>query len=325
MRPKLSGRIVFIFSDPGGAKPCLSLIEENKLSCATAVSDRLYSFYKDFKTYVKILNHDFEQLVEDLHPELIFTGTSYTSDIEKQFIKIAHDKNIPCYSFVDHWTSISKRFEDASGAIFLPDKVWVIDERAKSLAINQGIDENKLVISGNPYHDWLKKWKPSINRNEFLESLALENQNIGILVYAPDPLSNINGMEEYGFDELSATSDLVDLFSMHQIELKYWKVLIKSHPNQDRDKLRKIISAHPSFILAPPNIDANTTIFFSDVVLGFFSSFLIEASIMNKPVLRFLDEKIKKDPIAELKIGEIVTKTSLCSHLININCSLKLK
>lgn len=316
MRPKLSGSIVFIFSDPGGAKPCLSLIEENNLSCATAVSDRLHSFYKDFKTSVKILNHDFEQLVEDLHPDLIFTGTSYTSDIEKQFIKIAHSKNIPCYSFVDHWTSISKRFEDLSGAKFLPDQVWVIDERAKSLAINQGIEENKLVISGNPYHDWLRNWKPSINRNDFLKSVGLEDHNTGILVYAPDPLSNINGMEEYGFDELSATSDFVDLFGKHQTELKYWKVLIKSHPNQDRDKLRKIISGHPSFILAPPSIDANITIFFSDIVIGFFSSFLIEASIMNKPVLRFLNEKIKKDPIAELNIGVIVTKDSLCSHLV---------
>jgi hypothetical protein len=314
MRPTLSGNIVFVFSDPGGAKPCLALIELNNLSNKIAVSDRNYSFYEGFKTKVKIIDHDFEEFIEEINPELIFTGTSYTSNIEQQFIKIAKKKKINCYSFVDHWTSISKRFIDSKGVMILPDKVWVIDERASRIAVQEGIDDAKIIISGNPYHDWLRNWTPSVNKETFLKEVGIQNKKI--LVYAPDPLSNVNGTEVYGFDEFSATSELVELFDNHPEELNQWIVLVKAHPNQDRNILYKIIEKHAAFSLLPEEIDANTLIYYSDVVMGFFSSFLIEASVMQKPVLRYIVKKFKYDPIAELKIGTIVNKYSIISMLI---------
>jgi len=318
MRPKLRGSIIFVFSDPGGAKSCLSVIEENNLFNAIAVADRQYSFYTDFKTPVRIINHDFEQLIETIHPELIFTATSYTSDIEKQFIKIAKNKNITCYSFVDHWVLIAKRFEDSTGIMILPDKVWVIDERAKLLAIEQGIEDTKLVISGNPYHDWLKNWKPLISKGVFLKQIGITHQNKKILVFAPEPLSNIQGKEVYGFDELSATSVLVELCTSHQNELKDWIFLIKLHPNQDKEKINLVISNTNSFHIIPDDVNVNSTIYYADVVLGFFSSYLIEADIMNKPVLRFFDKEVKTDPIIELNIGTIVNKDTFIKTLLKI-------
>ena len=317
MRPKLKGKVLFVFSDPGGAKPCLSLIEENNLFSAIVLSDRNYSFYNDFKTKVKILDKEFEQLIEFFNPDLIFTGTSYTSEIEKHFIKIAKRRNIPCYSFIDHWTNISKRFEDVNGIRTFPDKVWVIDNRAKQLAIGEGIDEIKIVISGNPYHNWLKNWRPKISREDFFKQLGLQDQKI--LIYAPDPLSNVNGIEKYGFDELTATSLLVDLFNAHQNELKEWRVLIKAHPNQNKTKLNKIIKGDNKFIMLPNEVETNETICYGDVIMGFFSSFLIEASIMNKTVVRFLEEPIENEPFTNLNIGNMVNKKSLISFLKTLN------
>jgi len=318
MRPKLSGNIIFVFSDPGGAKPCLALMEENNLSNAIAISDRQYPFYNDFNATVRIMNHDFKLFVDDFQPELIFTGTSYTSDIEKQFIQIAKDKNIPCYSFVDHWTSFVERFTDVTGKMTLPDEVWVIDQMAKRLAIDQCIDETKLVISGNPYHDWLRNWKPDMSKGEFLKQIGLQAVNKKILVYAPDPLSNVNGKDLYGFDELSSTLTLVELFETHITELRDWIVLVKAHPNQNRNKLNKIISGHSPFHLLSENVDTNTTIYYADVVIGFFSSFLVEASIMKKLVLRFFVEQVFNDPLAELKIGNTVNKDSIIKALLKI-------
>ncbi|HEY4784553.1 MAG TPA: CDP-glycerol glycerophosphotransferase family protein [Bacteroidales bacterium] len=323
MRPKLSGNILFVFSDPGGAKPCLSLIELDNIVNSVAISDREYSFYKSFKTQVRLVNRDFEQLIDTIHPELIFTGTSYTSDIEQQFIKIAKKQGIYCYSFVDHWTSISKRFKDSKGEMIFPDKVWMIDERAKRIAIDEGIEESKLVISGNPYHDWLRNWKPSISKEQFFSKLQLLDQSQKLLVYAPDPLSNINGKEVYGFDEVSATSVIVNLFNYYQKELKEWKVLVKMHPNQDREKLVHIVENNKPFLVLSDNIDTNTLIYYADVVMGFFSSFLIEASVMNKYVLRFLENIVNNDPIAEVNIGKIVNNSSLVTtlrtHLLKSN------
>ncbi len=319
MRPSLSGNILFVFSDPGGAKPCLSLIEENCLKNVTVISDRQCSFYKDFKTEIRIVNQDFKQIVDKINPDLIFTGTSYTSDIERRFIKIAQNQNIPCYSFVDHWTSISKRFVAKDGEMILPDQVWVIDERARQIAIKEGIIEKKIIISGNPYHDWLRKWKPTISKAAHLSQIQIPVKGRKVLLYAPDPLSNINGLEIYGFDELSATSALVDLFEKNKTELNGWLVLVKAHPNQNRDKLNKIIAGKEHFFMLPEEIDTNTMLYYADVVMGFFSSILIEASIMKKPVFRFLDESFNNDPFAELNVGRRVNKHSFISELINFS------
>jgi len=318
VRPKLTGRVLFVFSDPGGAKPCLSLIEENELQDVMPVSDRIYPFYSSFKTNVRYIDRGFEPLIEAFKPELIFTGTSYTSDIEKQFIHIAKKRKIRCYSFVDHWTNISKRFEISDGIKDYPDKIWVIDERAAHIAIGEGIDETKIIISGNPYHTWLKKWKPQISKENFLKEIGLKDIKKKLLVYAPDPLSNVNGKEKYGFDELSATYLLVELFNEHQTELKDWKVLVKSHPNQNRKKLEKILSNCKSIYILPEDIDANSTIYFSDIVMGFFSSFLIEASVIGKPVLRVFSEQPKNDPFENLNVGMMVNLNSIIQVLHKI-------
>jgi hypothetical protein len=134
-------------------------------------------------------------------------------------------------------------------------------------------------------------------------------------LYAPDPLSNVSGIEVYGFDELTITSILVDFFNKHSYELSNWIVLIKAHPNQNLNLLEKIISMNASFQLLPQEIDTNTIIFYSDIVMGFFSSFLIEANVLNKRVLRFFEQEIVNDPIRELNIGVVVDTDNLLKEL----------
>lgn len=311
--PELKGKILFVFSDPGGAKPCLSLIEEQHLTNAVAVSDRAHGFYTDFTTPVQVVKDHAESIIDQVQPDLIFTGTSYTSTIEQQFMRLAAAKQIPCYAFVDHWTSFAKRFEQ-DGKLHLPDQVWVIDERAKQLAIEEGIDAGKIVVSGNPYHSWLAHWKPTMSKQQFMQHAGVEDQGKHLLVYAPDPLSNVNGIERFGFDELSATASLVKTFNTHP-QLQNWDVLIKAHPNQNREKLAALIDKQHIFHLLPQDTDTNTCIYYADAVMGFFSSFLIEASIMHKPVLRFLEAPLSNDPIAELQVGTIVNSHGLAAAL----------
>ena len=312
----LKRKILFVFSDPGGAKPVLAFIENEKLIDTFVISDRIYPFFKDFKTSVTPFNNSVEDILDSYCPDLVFTGTSYSSDIEKQFIYTANLKGIHTISFVDHWTSMRTRFEDKWGNLILPDQIAVIDDRAKRIAISEGLDEKRIMITGNPYYKWLEAWNPSITKEKYLNSIGISDCEKKIVVYAPDPLSNINGKEIYGFDELSATSILVELFQKHQLELKDWKVLVKAHPNQDRHKLSRIIKKDDSFYMLPENVNSNSSIYYADFVMGFFSSFLIEATIMNRPVLRFLNGHLKTDPISELQIGTIVYNKALIKKLL---------
>ena len=52
-------------------------------------------------------------------------------------------------SFVDHWTGIRKRFRFNEEEIF-PNIIYLIDEEAKRIAIEEGINKNLIVIKEKP-------------------------------------------------------------------------------------------------------------------------------------------------------------------------------
>jgi hypothetical protein len=308
-------KIIFVFSDPGGAKPLLSIIEKYRDHDYLVISDRNYFFYKEFSVDVKIVVDGYEQIVDEFKPELIYTGTSYKSDIEKKFLRIAKKKNIKSCAYVDHWTSVLERFK-FENETFLPTILQVIDIRAKSIAIEQGIPENIIEIIGNPYHQKIKNWIPSQSKKDFLIELGLPDENSKLLVYAPDPLSNVNGKVIFGFDEIMATINLVNLFKTDLVKSS-WKVLIKLHPNQNEEFIKEIVDSTDHFIVLKENVSNNVCIFYADVVMGYFSSFLIEANLFDKPILRYLPFGIKNDPITELNIGTIVNDIELKNYLLS--------
>lgn len=315
---KFKGKILFIFSDPGGAKPCLALASTFDLKDVLAVSDRDYTFYRDFNCRVIKPDDGISHIIDQFKPDLIFTGTSYTSSIEKEAISLARAQSINCWSFVDHWTSISARFI-YNGEANLPDKIWVIDEKAKAIAIDEGINEERIIISGNPYHKWLASWKPTITKADFFGEISITDISKKIIVYAPDPLSNVNGLINYGFDEISSSLAIVKIFDQlyEQSELN-WLVLVKMHPNQNKTIITDIFSNKPYCKILTADVDVNKTIFFSDMVLGFFSSFLLEAQIMNKKVIRFLVTQTINDPFGTFDVGTKVDENSLLPQIVNI-------
>lgn len=309
--PDLKGRGLFVFSDPGGAKPILALVQtlSQSLDNHKILSDRSYSFYTDFNVVVEKSTNSPQKEIKCFKPDFLFTGTSYTSKIELEYIKAAKELNIPSYAFIDHWTSVRERF-DKNGIEILPDKILVIDKEAKEIAIVQGIDEIMIEIIDNPYHGYVKNWKPVVNKQEFLNSIGLAGTKKKIAVYAPDPLSNINGIEIYGFDEITATRKLNAVFE--NLRNKYHFIL-QPHPNQNFDVLTNVLNRE--VIVVCDNINVNTLIFYADVVIGYFSNLLIEASLMNKRVIRFLEKKINNDPLAKKGIGKVVYPQTIEAEL----------
>ena len=300
-----------MFSDPGGAKPILSLVSflTGTGNDYHIISDRKYSFYEDFKLPVHEYNQPTADIIKDFGPDFIFTGTSYTSEIELKFIQQGKAYGIPTYAFVDHWTNIRERFSKTNVEI-LPDRICLIDSRAKEIAILQGIPESNILVTGNPFHTYLLAWRPSLTRSEFFSSQNLVVGDKGVIVFAPDPLSNVNGIEKFGFDEVQVSVELSEL--MDRI-LEQNIFIFKAHPNQS------LVRLDPNFldkvVVANSGIDNNSLIYFSDYVLGFFSNYLIEADLMKKKVLRYLPEGHINDPFLENAIGKVVNKNTLLDQL----------
>ncbi|TGM60688.1 hypothetical protein [Leptospira vanthielii] len=312
---KFNGRGLFVYSDPGAAKAVLSqaIKTEDVLQNVRIYSNREFGFVTQFG--LKVLTHpqNIKEIFDVYKPDFVFTGTSYTTDFEMTFIEEATSRKIPSYSYVDHYLLFRKRFQINDRDCY-PDEILVIDERAKQLAISEGLPADKIFIFGNPYYEYLSMYKPSISKEQFLNSIGIVDLTKHIVVFAPEPLSNINGKDRYGFDEIDVLSELKKFLDIHDF---HCHLLLKPHPNQDMNKIANLLSE--KFILLSSDSDTNALIYYSDIVIGFFSNFLIEAEKMNKKILRLLLFKVENDPLLELNIGKVVNLQELESELKCLN------
>ena len=303
---KINGqRGIFVFSDPAGAKACLALVKSLKNKEILIISDRKYSFYSEFNLEVNSsLLKSIKEWYNIFKPDFVFTGTSLPNKIELKFLKEAKNKNIKTYSFVDHWTNMSERFKHFEEYIY-PDELWLIDEYAKGKAISDGIDEDIIVVSGNPYYDYLKEWKPNISKDDLFDKIGLK-KNEKYILYAPEPLTTFNLQEKYGFDELSGLIHLNK--SLEELKSENIKIIIKPHPNQtDIIFLNFIKKSKFNKVLYVKDININSLIYYSELVSGFFSNSLVESNIMKKNVIRILIDLLdtKLDPLMHLNIGSV--------------------
>lgn len=307
IKMKLRGRGIFVFSDPGGAKPLLAFIKNitQQLEYYKIISDRKYNFFKDFNLEVSDIENSIQNEFDIIEPNFIFVATSYSSNIELRFILEAKKRKIKSYAFIDHWTSMKDRFYINDKYCF-PDQILVIDDKAKKNAIDAGVPKSLISVFGNPYYKFVSEWKPVVRKDIFFLNLGIILQNKKIIIYAPDPLSNVNGKELYGFDEISASLILNEIIKNFKDKAIF---LLKNHPNQDLNKIVSILNEN--LIILPQDVDLNTLLYYSDMVIGFFSNILIEAHIMNKCVLRFLPENLTNDPIEFMKFGKLVTPNTI--------------
>lgn len=305
---ELKGKGLFVFSDPGGAKPCLSYIILNKISNYIVISDREYSFYSDFNINV-IITKKIEKYISEFNPDYIFTATSYTSNIEKDAITIAKRKKIPSITYIDHSTNIIERFDNGN-QIVLPSTILVSDNDTLDQMKNLTIFNTCNVISiKNPYHIFLSKWKPTLSKEVFFDNLKIPIDKKIILI-AFDPISNINGIQKYGFDEITGINEFNKVITSYD---NLYTFIYKPHPNQNKDLLNGALNNKA--ILVSSQTDTIKLIYYSDIIIGFFSNILLEADIFNKKIIRYRPDGFKHDPFHKKNLGVIANKNSIIKYL----------
>ncbi len=315
-------RRLVVFSDPGGAKPCLSLAKAWQESDDLLVcSDRRYSFFEIFGIPVnKCTSESVNIILEKFRPDLLFTGTSYTSCIELHFVSESKKRGIQTASFVDHYTGFDVRFGTAKARI-LPDEIHVIDEKAAALARGLGVPDSCIRIVGNPYHEFLRNWTSRLTREEIYQRLLIAPPKRKTILFAPDPLSNDGGAAKYGTDEAFILALFLEVLGEVG---KPTQLLIKAHPNQSIDYLKTGLIAIPLstevHLLTSETDDVlNDLIQHVDLVVGMFSSLLIEAEILGAKTLRIVCGLTFPDPFAGDGAGRVLReRTQIASELQNI-------
>ncbi len=274
------------------------------------ISDRQYDFFADFDVEVMpYCEGDELKQVALFEPDFIYTGTSYTSTIELRFLEQARAKNIFSCSFVDHYSKLLERFQLNDKLVF-PSSVAVIDDTAFDKAIQSGLPAELLVVTGNPYHQYISKWQPSVGKKQFFEGLGLDPAKKMIL-YAPDPLTNVGGKEKYGCDEVMALETILDCLGENKNNIH---IIVKPHPNQNLKLFEKYTDRSSVTVLT--FVHLNTLIYYSDVVVSFFSNILIEAGLLGAKSCRLLINFKGDDYLNESRYNNIKKVTT---HLDLVN------
>jgi hypothetical protein len=315
-------RRLIVFSDPGGAKACLALAKRWLESDEVLVcSDREYAFFEMFGVRVRHCKGlDAPAIFAEFKPENLYTGTSYTSRIEMDFVGEAAKRGIPSASFVDHYTGFDVRFGFGEARIF-PDEIHVLDEKAASLAREAGLPESRIRITGNPYHEFLRSCKSQLTKEEVFQQLGIPVSEAKTILFAPDPLSNAGGADKFGADEVAIL--VVLLKALGEIG-KPTQLLIKAHPNQSMEYLKTGLKNVPKNVevhLVPAEKDAllNDLIQHANLVAGMFSSLLIEAELLGAKTLRILCGIMIPDPLAGQCAGDVLMERSqISSELQNL-------
>lgn len=303
-------KIGVFFSDPGAAKPLLAL---QKLYDANFrfFSNKLYDFYTNFNINVQIIDENELEKVFTLHKfDLTLLGTSYTNNFELSACKISKLNNIENYTFIDNWSGLEARFR-RNEMYNIPEKIIVVDNFAKEVFKKQTAKyKTEIFALNNPYHSYLKTWKPAFSKQFIYDKFAL-NQNYKTVIYAPDPLSNVGGINKYGFDEYFVYEKLFNTAERN------YNLIFKLHPNQHIHFFKDKID--DKTILIKDNIYINELIYYSDLLISFFSNILIESHFLGTKSLRFINDLKIEDNFYFDDIKCFDNNISIFEYLNNIN------
>lgn len=233
-----------------------------------------------------------EELVEK--SELIICGTSYSSDLEVEAIRLAKRAGKRCVAFLDHWFRYRKRFL-RDGKLYLPDEVWVCDEWAEERARIE-LPEVLTVRKENYYLNEI--------RTKYEERKGGQDKPSGMqrVLYVCEPVREDTEMEYgdpmyWGYTEekaleffLSRLEDVVDR--------RRFKIVIRRHPSEEGDKYQEIVDRTKGldigFSREPELLD---DICWSDIVVGCGTMAMVVALECGKQVVSSLPPDGKTDKL----------------------------
>jgi hypothetical protein len=118
------------------------------------------------------------EFVRNACPDLIVTGTSSEDFTERHLWKAAERAGITSFAVLDQWTNyrlrlISEVDDPMTGCpaskLIVPSFFFIMDEFARKEMCALGIDREKLVVSGQPFFDYIRKAGERFTRGEIQE------------------------------------------------------------------------------------------------------------------------------------------------------------
>jgi len=292
-------KILLFSRDPAGANIIVSMYPILKQEYD------IYLYGKDTALHVydkyQLTYSNIDKLVTSLTPKNIYkllssqqfdglvTSTSAEDCTERLLWQAAKKLNIYHAAILDQWMNYSLRFLKFNenyqvkkkynlNEYILPQNIFVMDEHAKRSMIKEGIPNEFIKVTGQPYFEhFINQHKKPISHNRNNEKLTW--------LFASEPITSVYGKEKgldlYGYTEQSILYAIC--YAINEIPNNTIELIIKPHPRDNTEVYSKICNQFNFVSLI--SLDSAEAILQSDAVLGMSSTLLLEAALLNRPIL----------------------------------------
>lgn len=331
----MSKKVLLFSRDPGGANTVAplykSLIEKGydvKLYGKDAALNK-YSEYGlkgvDINSRLNTISQDeIHKFLLQETPDFLITGTSADDFTEKYLWKCAEKLKISSFAILDQWVNYGLRFskfgvselkeyEKKKEHSYLPSKILVMDNYAKGQMIKEGIEADKILVSGHPYFDYLINKKETINDKvirDFRESIGF-NEDDYVITYASEPISKTynesdNSEHYWGYSERTIFKEFISVLNkVVQKANKKIKLIIRLHPKENENNYNNLIDNinNNISVLIDKKLEGFKLICASNLICGMSSMFLIEGAVLGKSIISMQMGLHRDNPFVLDRIG----------------------
>ncbi len=334
--------ILIVSCDPGGANAVTPLIDPLRAKGfsvkvigrgpAIGVYKRCGIEFQDLgsDTDTGDLLRSVENEFQSISPKLVLTATSAEDFTERYFWKTASSAGVMSLAILDQWINYGIRFSEypvtkmdmylkSKTHSFVPNRILVMDERAKKEAIMDGLDPEIIEITGQPHFEEVKKRAEEIKAEEMLsvrEKYGLSKKEDILIVFASEPIKKDYGPggrkgydEDIIFEELLSAVDKVSAYSSGKIAIVY-----RPHPREDvlsATRINECVIGKNTDVYVDHETEPILLAASADAIVGMSSMFLIESTLMGKCVISAQIGLRGQDPYVLSRMGKAETITTL--------------
>lgn len=281
--------VVSVLSDAGGAEallPVLELLRRRGSLTGVFASGPAVALLDRAGIDHAVVPGDPGAALASLDPTVVVTGTSWGGWApELGFIAAAEGLQIPSLAVVDFWANYLARFVTPDGEVVMPDRIAVPDDAARLEAIAEGIDGDRLIVTGNPHYEALLQRYRDFDqtmRFAFREKVGLPRKAL-VVLFASQPIAALYGdrlgyTEDQVLDQIRSALEQVAIWLGHGVILA-----VRPHPRQTQVTL-PLSSSRVQVRLATGE-DALSWALSCDLVAGMTSAVLMQAALLGARVV----------------------------------------
>ena len=286
-------KILFVASDPGGSRaliPIINACEERNLN--SVVVDHGYLGREVSDTVMKIdaqefINYEHFKDSQSRHAySVLCFGTSLKDNIPLRIVFNAKNIGIPTICILDNWMNYKHRLCLKKDNYVWPDIYAVMDEYAKMKAIEEGIPEEMIKITGHPAFSNIIDLHQEIQNVDNSNNIQTRNKKLIVFVSEPVEHDNLNAINEKLKRNYTEKDVLKILYDKCKLLSKKLSINILPHPREDINSLKSYVSeiggVADDVVIDGHNRDI---IGGADGVIGMTSILLYESWLKGKPTL----------------------------------------